>query len=128
MPKLDHIALEVSDMDVSIIFYTTNLGFTLTSRAINEQEQEEYCFLDSQGTRLEPISDLKKDYHNKIEIEKPYCPRICFVTDDMDSTLRELQEKNIEIVRGPLEIEGEERWVYFADPDGNVLEYIQWYK
>ena len=25
------------------------------------------------------------------------------------------------------EIEGEETWVYFADPDGNVLEYIQWY-
>jgi hypothetical protein len=27
-----------------------------------------------------------------------------------------------------LAIEGEETWVYFADPDNNVLEYIQWYK
>jgi lactoylglutathione lyase len=34
----------------------------------------------------------------------------------------------VPILRGPLEIPGEETWVYFADPDNNVLEYIQWYQ
>lgn len=46
----------------------------------------------------------------------------------MEKTIKELQAKNIEIIRGPLEIECEETWVYFSDPDGNVLEYIEWYK
>jgi len=128
MPKLDHIAIEVSNTDVAIEFYTKKLGFTLTSRTMNEAEKEEYCFLKSDGTNLEIICDLKKNYDDRKKIEKPYCPHICFLTDNMEATMKDLQEKNIEIVHGPLEIEGEETWVYFADPDGNVLEYIQWYK
>ena len=128
MPKLDHFALEVSDLDRAIKFYTENMGFTLKSRATNEEQQEEYCFLTSEGTFIELISDLKKTYGVKQNFQRPYCPHICFVTDDMEKTIKELRAKNIEIIRGPLEIAGEETWVYFADPDGNVLEYIKWYK
>jgi catechol 2,3-dioxygenase-like lactoylglutathione lyase family enzyme len=128
MPKLDHIALEVSNLDKAIEFYTENLGFTLQSRATNEEQQEEYCFLESEGTCLELISDLQKTYREERTFQRPYCPHICFATDDMQETLRELRARDIEIIRGPLEIAGEETWVYFADPDGNVLEYIQWYK
>ena len=128
MPKLDHIALEVSNLDSAIKFYTEKIGFNLESRAINEEQQEEFCFLKSDDTCLELISDLKKTYGEKKKIQRPYCPHICFVTDDMDKTLKELKTKNIQIIRGPLEIAGEETWIYFADPDGNVLEYIQWYK
>ena len=128
MPKLDHIALEVSNLDRAIEFYTDKMGFMLISRGTNEDQQEEYCFLKSDGTNLELISDLKKSYSEKQKIQRPYCPHICFVTDDMDKTIKELRAKYIEIIRGPLEIVGEETWVYFADPDGNVLEYIQWYK
>lgn len=39
----------------------------------------------------------------------------------MAKTLEEL----IKIVHGPLLIEKEATWVYFVDPDNNVLEYIQ---
>jgi len=128
MPTLDHIAIEVSNIDRAIEFYADRMGFILVSRAINRDQQEEYCFLKSNGTNLELISDLKKSYSEKQKIQKPYCPHICFVTDDMDKAIKELRTKNIEIIRGPLEIAGEETWVYFTDPDGNVLEYIQWYK
>jgi catechol 2,3-dioxygenase-like lactoylglutathione lyase family enzyme len=128
MPKLDHIALEVSDTDRAIDFYTDKLGFELVSRDVNQEEQEEFCFLKSDGTSLELISDLKKSYTEKQKIQRPYCPHVCFETDNMEKTLEELRAKNIEIIRGPLEIAGEETWVYFADPDNNVLEYIQWYK
>ena len=128
MPKLDHIAIEVSNVDRAIEFYTDKMGFILVSRAINKEEQEEYCFLKSEGTNLELISDLRKSSGKKQKIQKPFCPHICFVTDDMDKTLQELRAKNIEIIHGPLEIAGEETWVYFADPDNNVLEYIQWFK
>jgi len=126
MPRLDHIAIEVSKTDVAIDFYTKKLGFRLISRAINKEEQEEYCLLESEGMRIELICDLNKNYEKK-SIEKPYCPHICFVTDNMSTTMKELQKNNIRILRGPLAIDGEETWVYFEDPDGNVLEYIQWY-
>lgn len=128
MPKLDHIALEVSNLDRAIEFYTDKLGFILKSRAMNEEQQEDYCFLRSEGTTLELISDLKKSYIEKQTFRRPYCPHICFVTDNMEKTIKELRAKNIEIIKGPLEIAGQETWVYFADLDGNVLEYIEWYK
>ena len=44
----------------------------------------------------------------------------------MDQIIRTLQENNIEILDGPNEIPGSERWIYFMDPDLNVLEYIVW--
>ena len=35
-------------------------------------------------------------------------------------------EKGVRIAKGPLEIAGQVRWLYALDPDGNVLEFIQW--
>ena len=126
MPKLDHIALEVSDLERAIRFYTDKLGFALKSKNINHEQKEAYCFLESEGTCLELISDLIKIYSENQTIQRPYCPHICFTTEDMDECIESLHKHKIEIIRGPLEIPGEETWVYFADPDGNVLEYIQW--
>jgi hypothetical protein len=32
------------------------------------------------------------------------------------------------VLKGPFAIKDEETWVYFADEDNNVLEYIQWFR
>ena len=128
MPKLDHIALEVSNIDKAIDFYAIKLDFSLISRAVNEEQQEEYCFLESEGTSLELITDLKKNYKTKKKVERPYCPHICFATDNMEETVKDILAKDIKIIHGPMKIKDEETWVYFSDPDGNVLEYIHWYK
>ena len=128
MPKLDHIAIEVSDTDAAIAFYRDRLGFKLLSRAVNEAEHEEYSFMESDGTRLELLRDRKKVNRVVPPPAPPYCPHICFQTNDMQRTLSELQARGIPILRGPLEVPGEETWVYFTDPDNNVLEYIQWLK
>ena len=125
MPKLDHVAIEVSDMDVSIDFYTKKLGFEFISRNIDEKEKEEYCYLKSEGFYLELLHDNLKNTLQRKEAKRPYCPHICFSTENMENTIKTLQSKNITIIHGPLIIENEATWVYFADPDFNVLEFIQ---
>jgi len=127
MPKLDHVALEVSNIDISVDFYTKKLGFTFISRAIDEKEKEEYCYLESNGFYLELLHDLKKNKLTKKNIERPYCPHICFATNDMEKTIKGLKAKDMMIVHGPLVIKGEATWIYFADPDYNVLEFIERY-
>jgi lactoylglutathione lyase len=125
--NFDHAAFQVSNMDSSIDFYTRKLGFKLKSRSINQEEQEEYVFLENGDTRIELIQDLSEEY-NRPEIKKPFCPHFCLEVKDMKSSVEELEKNNINIIGEPFEIKGEETWVYFSDPDNNILEYIQWYK
>jgi catechol 2,3-dioxygenase-like lactoylglutathione lyase family enzyme len=126
--KYDHVAFQVSNMDVAIQFYVEKLGFTLSSRAVNTEEGEEYAFLALGDLRLELIQDLKQKDYQKPQIKPPYCPHLAIETDDMERAVARLRESGVPIIRGPLEITGEETWVYFRDPDNNVLEYIQWYE
>ncbi|RZL50384.1 MAG: VOC family protein [Pedobacter sp.] len=126
MMKFDHAALQVQNMDRAIAFYTEKLSFKLDHRAINEEEQEEYAFITAGDVRIELIQDLTNEYQLPV-LKKPFCPHLCVEVDNMEDAGRMLEKKEIPIVRGPLKIEHEETWVYFSDPDHNVLEFIQWY-
>ncbi|MEO8416881.1 MAG: VOC family protein [Ginsengibacter sp.] len=123
---MDHCGFQVKNLDIAIKFYTEKLLFKLDYRAINEEEQEEYAFLSLGKARLELIQDLVNEYDIPA-IKKPYCPHFCIEIDDMVKALSDLKAMNIRIVKGPLKIENEETWIYFADNDNNVLEFIQWF-
>lgn len=124
--KFDHAALQVKNMDAAIAFYTEKLGFSLNHRAINDEEQEEYAFITAGDVRIELIMDLVNNFELR-PLNKPYCPHLCMEVQDMNAALDGLKAMQINILKGPLKIDGEETWVYFSDPDNNVLEYIQWY-
>jgi len=124
--KFDHAAFQVSDIKRSIDFYVNKLGFKLLFSEVNKEEQEAFAFLVNGDARIELIQDLAEPY--KIPaVKRPYCPHFCLETDDMKQTVKMLKESKINIIRGPLEIKEEETWIYFSDPDNNVLEFIQWY-
>ena len=128
MGRFDHVAFQVGNMDVAIQFYVEKLGFALSSRAVNQEEREEYVFLALGDLRLELIQDLSQAAHQKPGIKPPYCPHLAIETDNMERAVAHLREKDVPIVRGPLAIKDEVTWVYFADPDNNVLEYVQWHR
>ena len=44
----------------------------------------------------------------------------------MNELIETLKSNDIEILDAPNEIPGSEQWIYFTDPDNNVLEYIYW--
>jgi lactoylglutathione lyase len=126
MTKNDHMAFEVSNMDESIKFYTQVLGLRLIFRKVNAEEQEDYAFLELEGGNLELIQRLDDVPFEKPQLKPPYCPHVALTTEDIANTLRIIEDRHIPIVKGPLEIEGEEKWLYISDPDNNVIEYIQW--
>jgi lactoylglutathione lyase len=126
--KIDHMAFEVSDMDRSIKFYTQVLGLRLLFRKVNTEEQEDYAFLELTGGNLELLQRLDSRPFVKPTIKPPYCPHLAIRSEDMGQTLKMIEEHQIPIVKGPLEIAGEEKWIYISDPDNNVIEYIQWMK
>lgn len=126
--KNDHMAFEVSDMDQSIRFYTQVLGLQLLFRKVNTEEQEEYAFLELTGGNLELIQRLGGETFTKPTIKPPYCPHLALTSEDMDQTLKVIEEHHIPVVKGPLENPGAEKWIYISDPDHNVVEFVQWMK
>ena len=123
--KNDHTAFQVSNLDQSIEFYTQSIGLNLIFRGINEEEQEAYAFLELEGGNLELIQKPGSAFERPT-IHPPYCPHFAIETNDMNDILTMIETRGIRIVKGPLEIKGKERWIYVADPDNNVVAYIEW--
>lgn len=121
----DHGAFRVRDLEAAVRFYMEKLGFQFLFYSGSEEAGEKGAFLDYRGARLELIETIGADYV-PVRPERPFCLHLCFETEDMDAVIRALEESGIGILDGPNEIPGSERWLYFADPDWNVLEYIQW--
>ena len=125
--KLDHVALQVSDMDQALEFYIQGLGLELVLRTTNTDQQEEYAFLRMEGGSLELIRQIGGSFGPQV-LEPPYCPHFAIATEDMPRTLELIRERHLPLVAGPFEIAREETWVYVHDPDRNVIEFIQWFR
>ena len=121
----DHGAFRVRNLDAAIEFYTAKLGFSFLFSGENEHDGERYAFLEYDGARLELIETVNRTYSPSVP-EPPYCPHLCFEADNMQDVLNMLKANDLTILNGPNEIPGSEQWIYFADPDMNVLEYIVW--
>lgn len=125
MNKNDHTAFQVSDLNASIAFYTKSLGLRLLFSDEDPAEQEAFAFLELEGGNLELVQKLDVPFV-KPTLAPPYCPHLALNTDDINRVLQMIEQHSIKVVKGPLEIPGEEKWIYIADPDNNVIEYIEW--
>lgn len=128
MYSADHIAFAVSDLDRAIAFYTTVLGLELLSRERDEEHGEEFAFLRVEGANLELLRTLGDAGADGVprEPKPPYCPHFALATDDINGLVANLRHRNLPVLKGPMEIPGRVRWLYVADPDGNVIEFVQW--
>lgn len=130
MFRLDHIALRVSDMDASIAFYTEKLGLPLVSDQVDPAHHERFAFLELEGGNIELLQVLDENNapaaYTPPEPDTALCPHVAITTPDLAVAAMRLERQGVRIAKGPLEIAGQVRWLYALDPDGNVLEFIQW--
>jgi catechol 2,3-dioxygenase-like lactoylglutathione lyase family enzyme len=130
MFQLDHVAVQVTDLDAAIAFYTEKLGLELLYTKIDRAHHEAFAFLQLAGGRLELLQRVDVDGHpqprSKPPIAEPFCPHIALSTRDLDQLIERLGQAAISIVKGPLEIPATVRWLYVADPDNNIIEFVQW--
>lgn len=123
--KFEHSAMQVSNLDAAIEFYTEKLGFRHLSTEVSEQNNIRYAFLDLNGAKIELLEDLKGRF-TKPNVSEPYCPHYCIEVENMDAAIRNLNANCIDIVSGPIACAEGEILVYFTDPDNNIFEYIQY--
>ncbi len=130
MHRLDHVALRVADLDASIAFYTEKIGLRLMFRELDPEHHEAFAFLELDGGNLELLQMLDGENlplpHTPPAPAPPYCPHVALGVDDLDAVLEKARRDGLALLKGPLEIPGKVRWLYLADPDQNVLEFVQW--
>ncbi|UUC44832.1 VOC family protein [Flavobacterium cerinum] len=117
--QIDHIVLTVADIDTTVQFYSTVLGFQEVTFGNNRKALtfgNQKINLHQKGQEFEPKAN------------KPTCGSadLCFIAKTAISTvLKELEEKGITIIEGIVErtgAMGKIQSVYFRDPDQNLIE------
>ena len=125
MIKLDHIAVGVSNLDAAIDFYEQKIGLKFLFKKVDEAHGEAFAYLEMEGARLELLQSLRLTKRRAAD-DHSFCPHMAFASNDIHATEQDLREKQVILLKGPMEIPGMVRWLYAADLDGNVLEFVQW--
>jgi len=137
----NHTSFTVSDLDRSIAFYRDILGFELISLASREPSfaakvtgipgaHLKVAYVQAPGHRIELIQYLAPP-GKKLDLATNNigCGHLAFNVDDLKKMYIEMNAKGVPFKSEPLEVPaGPNKGgyaVYFTDPDGVTLEFIQ---
>ena len=147
LKEIIHIGLTVSNIDVSIDFYSNLLGLNYEGMVIMEGVETDILFNKKDckvrlaylngsnivsSPPIELIQFLSEDCEKSpSSLTKTSISEVCFRVEDIDVTYKELSAKGIEFLSRPQYFDfskqgfGKSKAVYFKDPDGIILELLQ---
>lgn len=105
---LSHINMPAKNLQKAVEFYTQFLDFEIV------EESDKYALVGFDNLHLK--LDTTLEAYAKV-------PVLSFLldVDDFTEALQEVEQSNVEIAKGPFEIEGGES-VHLVDPSGNIVE------
>ncbi|MCW5875382.1 MAG: VOC family protein [Anaerolineales bacterium] len=109
----------VSDDSAVRDFYT----HTLQLKLLDEAQDYVYYAVD-EVARLEILASASRTAAQ----QRPDAPAIGFLVDDLDESVAELSAQGVQLLTDIKEWRSGEilhRWVYFADPGGNILLLLE---
>lgn len=140
---LDHIGINVPNIDSALVFFTEIMGFEKVSELdqlkLDANWKKRYKI--HKDATLERIVTLRAGNGSKIElfqyksakrnIEMPFGDdlawyHLAFYTDDIYKSVAYLKSKGIEFLNDPIKNRSGETWVYFKAPWGLQLELISY--
>lgn len=111
--QLDHVGLNVTDLDESIAFYREMFGFPL----IEKWDTPKQAFVGAESVVLGLMEMPDYDFraYTMAHLAFP-CGK-----SDFPTVMEKVKALGVEIVSGPKEQRGGET-ILFRDPSGNILE------
>ena len=123
---LDHLVVQVSDLNASAEWYARVLGMTRedVSAAAGKPPRTAMRF-GRQKINLRPITASKEDWFTA-DHEAAGSEDLCFLTESrQDQVVQHLRSQGVAIVTGPGRRQGAQGTlvsVYCRDPDGSLIE------
>ena len=118
LERLDHVALEVADLDERIERLCKTGGMRLLRRGVNKRNGARIAMVgDPTGMKLELIENP--------EAREPRFQHLAFRSADVDASAVALQDQGWEKLRGPFELEeAAARTVLLKDDEGFELQVL----
>ena len=111
--------LNVKNLDESIKFYVELLELEVTNR-FKAGPETEIAFLGNQTTKIELIENAGK---SSIEIGEDISWGFSVVS--LDKIISVLNEKNIPILKGPIQPNPNIKFIYIKDPNGMNIQLVE---
>jgi catechol 2,3-dioxygenase-like lactoylglutathione lyase family enzyme len=123
---LDHLVVQVSDLEASAKWYERVLGMTREDVPPEPDKPPRTAMrFGCQKINLRPIAASKEDWFTA-DYEAAGSEDLCFLTDSTpDQVVQHLQAEGIAVVTGPGPRQGAQGTlmsVYCRDPDGSLIE------
>ncbi len=110
---IDHVYYWTRHMDRAVAFYETILGLPVSRRA-----GDEWAEFQAEGIRLA--------LHGTEEVSTPPSGTVVFRVADLDEARWVLQQRGVVFDGHESEVPGVARFTTFHDPDGNLLQLIEY--
>jgi lactoylglutathione lyase len=116
--KIDYVTIHVADIERAITFYHKVLGMQI-SRRFSPRPGMEIAFMGGSGVQVEFVRDELAPAYSGSGIS------LGFYVGDMEKTVAQLLENQVEIISGPLTMKNGVKLLQARDCNGVELGFVQ---
>jgi methylmalonyl-CoA/ethylmalonyl-CoA epimerase len=100
MPRLNHVAIVVEDLEAALPFFRDLLGLPLARVADVPAEQVRVAFFPMEGGEIELVqpTDPESGVAKFLARRGPGLHHICVEVEDLDGTLKRLKEAGVQLI------------------------------
>jgi lactoylglutathione lyase len=114
--------MRVSDIDETIQFYTRVLGLEVLERKTSPRGSSLAFLKVPNSDELIELASYPPSGPVQVQADLVH---LAFEVDNLDATIRELNEKHVPITDGPTRSSSGSRFIFIDAPDGYEIELIE---
>ncbi len=123
--SLEHVAVAYRDTAAAAQWYCDVLGFEIIFKAMHPAHGVNFYFVkDPAGTGLIEIIPMPPGDDTKLKDFSVSHVHLAFDVEDMDEAVATLEAHGVEMEGPPVKM-GENTLLFFRDPEGAPLQFVQ---
>ncbi|WP_447969449.1 VOC family protein [Nitrospira sp. M1] len=120
--KLLHTRMRVSNMEQTIAFYRDILGLEVVEQKVSPRGSHLAFLSTPNSEELIELCSFPASGHVSVQEDLVH---LAFQVDNLDDTIKELQNKQVPITDGPTTSSSGSRFIFIDAPDGYEVELIE---